>query len=408
MTALVPSADLTKFCDAARAKIQEGFESTGGAATVLTGLCELADSIARQLYASCLARTHGAGVRSCLAAVGGYGRRTLFPYSDLDLLFLFEDPEAEALARPQVAEMVRLLWDARFRVSSAARVIAECSEVREDNIEFHVSLLDRRLLAGNEELYARLDRKVMPETLDKAQPLLVEHLVRLARERHARHGNTIFHLEPNVREAPGGLRDHHLACWLLQLQPASAAKARGDSGAGCEAAVEFLSAVRCFLHYRNARNDNVLTYELQAAAAERGVGCRPRRESPAEWMRLYFRHARTINRFTNRQIDASLPGKTSLRGRLEHWKARRSADEFFVLGERVHLRHPGLARDREGLLRLLGFLARTGVPPAPETERLVHESVAGEAAGPILSGQPDSGRRCARFSPPHAPPRRCG
>lgn len=384
MTASAPPADLARFCDAARAKIQDAFESTGSASAVLTGLCELADSVVRQLYAKCLAPVHGAGVRSCVAAVGGYGRRTLFPYSDLDLLFLFEDPEAEAMARPQVAEMTRVLWDARFRVSSAARVIAECGDVREDNIEFHISLLDRRLLAGNEALYAKLDRKVVPEGIAKARPLLVEHLLRLARERHERHGNTIFHLEPNVREAPGGLRDHHLACWLPQLQTASGTKmvaASGDSGAGYDAAVEFLSAVRCFLHYRNARNDNVLTYELQSAAADHGVGCWPHRESPAEWMRLYFRHARTINRFTHRQIDASLPGKTSLRARLERWKARRSANEFFVLGGRVHLSDPELVRDREGLLHLFGFLARTGVPLGPDAERLVHESAAGEAAG---------------------------
>ena len=62
-------------------------------------------------------------------------------------------------------------------------------------------------------------------------------------------------------------------------------------------AVEFLSAIRCFLHYGNGRNDNTLTYELQAQAAERSLGTDDNlRRNAAEWMRLYFRHARTLNR----------------------------------------------------------------------------------------------------------------
>src|SRR5271166_6988550 len=81
-------------------------------------------------------------------------------------------------------------------------------------------------------------------------------------------------------------------------------------------AVEFLSSIRCFLHYSNARNDNTLTYELQAAAAERSLGIGdgvPR--NAAEWMRLYFRHARTLNRQLLRYLEQKAPGPQSLRQR---------------------------------------------------------------------------------------------
>ena len=96
-----------------------------------------------------------------------------------------------------------------------------------------------------------------------------------------------------------GLRDFHSTLWMRQL-----AGDRRDPRFSpmnedelTRNAVEFLSAIRCFLHYCNGRNDNTLTYELQAQAAERSLGIDDNlRRNAAEWMRLYFRHARTLNR----------------------------------------------------------------------------------------------------------------
>ena len=72
----------------------------------------------------------------------------LFPYSDLDILFLFGNEKAEAEFRPLIGEFSRVLWDLGFRVSSAGRTIEECKRIEEDNAEFHLALLDRRFLAG--------------------------------------------------------------------------------------------------------------------------------------------------------------------------------------------------------------------------------------------------------------------
>ncbi len=210
----------------------------------------------------------------CLLALGGYGRELRFHYSDLDILFLFGSDKAEREFRPLISEFSKTLGDMGFRVSSAGRTLEECKRIEEDNAEFHLALLDRRFLAGDAELFERLDTKVLPGPERQARPLLLAELRKLTRERLARYGNTIFHLEPNVKESPGGLRDYQAAAWLRQVcgekrEFWNSTAAEEELTAG---AVDFLSAIRCFLHYSNERNDNTLTYELQAKAAERALG----------------------------------------------------------------------------------------------------------------------------------------
>ncbi len=85
------------------------------------------------------------------------------------------------------------------------------------NVEFSISLLDCRFLAGNRELFARLHDKIIPRlVMREAQPM-IQRLVEVTRSRHAKYGNTVFHLEPNVKDCPGGLRDFNVAHWLLVI-----------------------------------------------------------------------------------------------------------------------------------------------------------------------------------------------
>ena len=184
-------------------------------------------------------------------------------------MFLFGTEKAEQTFRPLISDFSRTLWDMGFRVSSAGRTLEECKRIEEDNIEFHLALLDRRFLAGDSELFNRLDNRILPTSEKAARPFLLAQLHKLTKDRLNRYGNTIFHLEPNVKDAPGGLRDYQAAAWLRQIaenkQSLNITAAEEDLASG---AVDFLSAIRCFLHYANGRNDNTLTYEL----AGRGCG----------------------------------------------------------------------------------------------------------------------------------------
>src|SRR5579883_3341742 len=139
-----------------------------------------------------------------LLAVGGYGRRHLFPHSDVDLLLLFESDRLMAGSKEAISTYLQRLWDAGLRVSHSVRTPAECLEVHDQNIELNVSLLDQRYLAGDRTLYAELARR-LPHFLQASREPLARNLTQLARQRHARYADTFYHLEPNVKEGPGGL-----------------------------------------------------------------------------------------------------------------------------------------------------------------------------------------------------------
>jgi [protein-PII] uridylyltransferase len=380
---LTPLSVLGPQAESERLRIRQQFESGAGASETMRALCELADKSVLQIFGEAL-RVHGAAPQGLgLVALGGYGRRLMFPYSDLDLLFLFGSEKAEAEFHPLIAEFSRTLWDLGFRVSSAGRTVEECRRIEEDNAEFHLALLDRRFLAGDEELFDRLVNKVLPGPERQARPFLQGELTKLTRERHARYGNTIYHLEPNVKDAPGGLRDYQAAVWLRQI--AGEQKDFRKSAAAEEelaaSAVEFLSAIRCFLHYKNSRNDNTLTYELQASAAECSLGvlngaARNATRNAEEWMRLYFRQARTLNRQLLRYIEQRPSTQLSLRERL--MSAARSARgdggkarPFAVRDGLLEVVDEPALSDREVTFALFAEAARTGVPLSREAERAI-------------------------------------
>src|SRR5499427_9600588 len=375
MSVLVPQVE------AERQRIRAQFDSGASAKQTLQQLCELADKTIHRTFGDMM-RVHDTPEEGLsLLALGGYGRRMLFPYSDLDILFLFANDNAEEEFRPLISEFSRTMWDLGFRVSSAGRTIDECKRIEEDNAEFHLALLDRRFLSGDRELFDRLDKRVLPPSEKAARPFLFSQLHRLTRERLARYGNTIFHLEPNVKEAPGGLRDYQAAFWLRQIL-GDRPDLRGSTAADEEMAadaVEFQSAIRCLLHYGNARNDNTLTYEMQEEAARRSLAARdgiPR--NAAEWMRLYFRHARTLNRQLLRYLDQKIAQPVSLRERL--FSAAKSvtrtepppAGAHFAIraGQFEILDQPGLA-DRSIIYSLFTEAARTGTPLSRDAERII-------------------------------------
>src|SRR5690348_17480711 len=186
-----PLSVLGPRADAERQRIRQQFEAGTSARDTLHALCELADTHVRQIFDEVLRVQNRQPEGLCLIALGGYGRRMLFPYSDLDILFLFGSDKTEQEFRPLISEFSRTLWDLGFRVSSAGRTIEECKRIEEDNAEFHLALLDRRFLAGEADLFERLDKRILPASEKAARPFLLTQLHKLTTERLTRYGNTI-------------------------------------------------------------------------------------------------------------------------------------------------------------------------------------------------------------------------
>ncbi|HKM90856.1 MAG TPA: [protein-PII] uridylyltransferase [Candidatus Acidoferrales bacterium] len=393
MTQEVPLDSLRAVCQTGREALEADFRAHGDALATLAGRTALADRILFSLVSTLFPSGGSAHCGYCLVAIGGYGRRALFPSSDLDVLLLCADTRsAESVSGPG-ASLVRMLWDLGWRAAVTSRLLEECDRFEQENPEFTISLLDGRYIAGDARLTAALRQKVLPALAAREQNALVRSLAEMTRERHEKYGNTLYHLEPNLKDAPGGLRDFDVACWAtavheLSRQRAWTAPASGWGELLGEAAGEgyrFIAAVRVFLHFHNGRDDNRLTYDLQEEAAARGIGTGGTAPQPVEqWMRKYFRHARAIARLEKRRMDEAL-ARPSLYRAFEDWRTRLSNSDFSVHHNRAYCRRPAALADPVFLLGLYEFVARHGLEPAVETETAVEQIV---ASGPYAAGWP--------------------
>src|SRR3954462_7112548 len=172
------------------------------AATIIRGRTTAVDEQVTHAYRSLLAGAFPRGMS--LGAVGGYGRRELFQYSDIDLLLLVDKDLDTDQQREALSGFLRSLWDGSLRLSQSVRTVADCTKFDEHNIELSISLLDARFLIGESGLYEQLVERLAKFYRTHKQPLL-HRLCEMTDARHAKFSKTIYHLEPNIKEGPGGL-----------------------------------------------------------------------------------------------------------------------------------------------------------------------------------------------------------
>ncbi len=152
--------------------------------------------------------------RLTLVDVGGYGRGELHPHSDVDFLVLVPEPLADA-DRACVEQLVAFLWDIGLEVGHSVRTVAECAEESAADVGVMTTLMEARRLAGAAELRAAMRAALAP---DRVWPVrdFFEAKVREQQERHLKANDTAYHLEPNVKTGPGGLRDIHTIAWVAK------------------------------------------------------------------------------------------------------------------------------------------------------------------------------------------------
>lgn len=337
-------------------RIREQFLATGDALTALAERSAEVDRLVIDAAERLLFPALASNV--ALLAVGGYGRRQLFPYSDIDLLLLFPSERHIAAAKESMSAFLQYLWDAGLRMSHSVRTPDECTEVHDSNTELNISLLDQRFLAGDRTLYAGLADR-LPRFIHGNRDALVRNLSQLTRDRHTKYAATFYHLEPNVKDTPGGLRDYQLVCWLGQIRDGAA-----EPTPELREAYHFLARLRCYLHIQSGRDNNLLNFDAQDSLAEHW-----HLPGAAQWMREYYRHSRAIYRAAIRALEAGEGQSSSLFAQFRDFRSRVSNAEFSVLRERVHFRSPQrLDVEPELALRLFEFVARHGIRLSSEAE----------------------------------------
>jgi [protein-PII] uridylyltransferase len=245
--------------------------------------------------------------RLAVVARGGYGRGELNPQSDIDLLFLHDykpGPYAEV-----VTEIIlHALWDAGLTVGQVVRNVRECVRAANDDLKEKTAILDLRFLAGDEKLWTALDQALCDEVLNRNQQKFFQAKLKESRDRHRHYGDTIYLLEPQIKEGEGGLRDLHTALWLAKIKykvhslPELVQKAIVSESEleEVERAEDFLYRVRNSLHFLSGRHHDQLTFEYQEQIAPLLGFTIPDASGSASsaLMRFYYAQAAAIHRFS--------------------------------------------------------------------------------------------------------------
>lgn len=230
----------------------------------------LIDSHLQQNFAKC---PNIEGI--ALVPVGGYGRMELFPFSDIDLLLLHEPSATSEL--DQITEAIFYpLWDAGLDVGHSVRTVDACTSFAEKDFFFQVALLDARFLAGSRKLYAKLQEEYTNKFVNGRRLEFLTEMVFHRQERHRRFGQHSYHLEPQIKESRGGLRDIQAMLWTARfvfgLNDLAAVKEAGLLNDleyhNFDKARNYLIKIRNRLHYISGRNNDRLFFEHQEEIAK--------------------------------------------------------------------------------------------------------------------------------------------
>ncbi len=244
--------------------------------------------------------------RIAVLAVGGFGRAEMAPHSDVDLLFMFPwkiTPWAEKI----IESMLYILWDLKLKVGHSSRTVKDCIRLGREDITIRTALLEHRYIAGDQSLAQDLDAKLWSDLFRNTGREFIEAKLVERADRHKRQGGQRYVLEPNVKEAKGGLRDLQTLYWIGKYLH-RVTSSEGLVGAGLLTAEEygnfrraenFLWAARCHMHYITGRATDQLTFDLQVeVAASMGYADTAGRRAVEHFMQDYFRHATRVGELT--------------------------------------------------------------------------------------------------------------
>jgi [protein-PII] uridylyltransferase len=318
--------------------------------------------------------------RLSIVAVGGYGRGTLAPGSDIDLLFLLPYKQT-AWGESVIEYLLYTLWDLGFKVGHATRSVTECIRLSLTDSTIETSILEARYIWGERSLYAEL--KVGAH--DFIATKLAERDAR-----HARAGQSRYLVEPDVKDGKGGLRDLHALFWIAKFfyrtnSSADLVKAgvftKGEyrKFRKCE---DFLWSVRCHLHFLTDRPEDRLSFDLQPQLAERlGYVERDGLRHVERFMRHYFLVAKDVGDLT-RIFCAALEARemkappvvsrilNRLRGRGA--KTIKEAPQFVVASGRINIADADVYdADPVNLIRLFYLADKNDVGIHPEALKMM-------------------------------------
>jgi [protein-PII] uridylyltransferase len=311
-------------------------------------VCSIFDSVDKEMKAA-------------LIATGGYGRNELCPYSDIDIMFFAPDRADTA----SVEKMLYRLWDTGFEISHSFRTPRECIEEAFKDMRTRTSLLEARYIAGDKKLYEMFRAKVYPEIAYRKQKDFVREKLLEMEKRHLASGDSVFMLEPHIKEGEGGLRDVHTSYWLSKVAlkieefPGLSKLMSGHEYKRFIGAYDFLLRSRFALHLESMRKNDLLSFEYQKNVAGRlGFRDSARFTATERFMRYYHLKSKIIKDTTRRiMADCSRSYVPFYRD----WRVKKLSDEFSLSGGKIVVTKEGLfRRNPEKIVEAFFLFSKTG------------------------------------------------
>ena len=331
--------------------------------------------------------------RIAVVAVGGYGRGTLAPGSDVDLLFLFPHKQT-AWGESVVEAMLYPLWDLKLKVGHSVRSVDDCMREAKADMTIRTALLEARFIAGDALVFHDMVRRFGAEVVEGTAPAFTEAKLAERETRVRRAGTSRYLVEPNVKDGKGGLRDLNTLFWIAKYAY-RVNDVRELVAAGLfdrkelqmfQRSEEFLWRVRCWLHFITGRAEERLSFDLQRQVAS-AIGYAGRSgQAPVErFMKAYFLVAKDVGDLTA-IVCAALEARqqkpraslSQLLGSFTKRKRVRALGhpDFTLKSQRLNVVDAdAFQRDPVNLLRLYEIASRDDIAIHPDASRLVTQSL---------------------------------
>ncbi len=378
------------------ARARQALEAGGRGLACARFLSALEDELIRAIY-DCVTRhiypvrNPSTAERMAVCAVGGYGRGTLAPGSDIDLLFLFPTKQT-GWGESVVEAILYILWDLKQKVGHSTRSIDECLRQAHGDMTIRTALLEARFILGDEPLFEEMRGRFENEIVKGTAREYVAAKLAERDQRVARAGASRYLVEPNVKEGKGGLRDLNTLFWIGKYVYRARKVDELVTGGlftpqelklfeRCE---EFLWRVRCHLHFVAGRAEERLSFDKQRVIAERlGYVSHAGLSGVERFMKHYFLVAKDVGDLTAIVCAALEEREAKPRavldrfvGRFRRRRTTIQSDDFSVEFDRVTVARPdAFDRDPVNLIRLFWLSDKHGLAVHPDALRLVTRSL---------------------------------
>ena len=391
----IARASLRATLDEAFATLPERLRVPGSGGAACRTIAEIYDQALAARFTDAIS---GVSAPLALVATGGWARRELAPYSDIDFIVLHDRDEAAA---KQVADrLLYPLWDEKLAVGHAVREPRATARLAKDDLATATALLDARHIAGDRKLTTELVRATLGALSPGGNPNdLIASLAAENKARHERFGAAVYVLEPNLKMGIGALRDLSTALWAASVRwhpPRPSADPEGAEelianlaqmgyltrrqGEVLRGARDFQLRVRTLVQLEAGRRFDQLTFEIQEAIAPR-LYPEARSESAAvapaveALMRDYYLHAQGVVQVTDSLLDsARVPARRKPR-------IRDVDASFITFNGELAIKDPRLFTDRPSeMVRLFRVAVAEQLPVYAHTRELAAETIARDPA----------------------------